>query len=167
MKRPSLINIITVVILIAFLIKQGPSILNNFSQSGKELPTREYKILSTEPASSIIFPQENQNKILFFWATWCGPCKVEMARLKSSVEAGKIPARDIIAINPFEEETVVKKFLKQSPFPFLFVEAPEMARELQVELTPTTVFVKDKKVVRMSSGMSLIGIWRAELFLGP
>lgn len=167
MKKPSIINLVTAIILVAFLLKQGPSILNNFSQAGKALTTQEYKVISEGSKKTVVFPQENEKKILFFWATWCGPCKIEMARLKSSVEAGKILGTDILAINPFEDESVVRKFLKQTPYPFIFLEAPELSRTLEVELTPTTAFVEGKKIVRMSSGMSLIGIWWAELFLKP
>ncbi len=167
MKRPSFINILTIIILIAFVIKQGPSILNNFSQTGKLLSPQEYKVLSEGSQETLLFPQEKEKKILLFWATWCGPCKIEMARLKSSVESGKISSSDILAVNPFEGEIEIKKFLRQNSFPFVFIEARDLARNLQVELTPTTAFVKDQNVVRMSSGMSLIGIWRAELFLAP
>ena len=64
MKRPSLINLITLIVLIAFLIKQGPTILNNFSQTGKLLSPQEYKILSQNTQDTVRFPPEKGRKIL-------------------------------------------------------------------------------------------------------
>jgi hypothetical protein len=88
-----------------------------------------------------------------------------MKRLASSVNEGKISRDKIVAINPFESEIVVRKFLSENSYPFIFLAAPELATTLSVEATPTTVFIEDQKVKSLSSGMSLWGIWKAELFL--
>ena len=62
--------------------------MNNNEQEGKSIETNTYKVLN-EINKEIIFPT-NTNSIIFFWASWCMPCKVEMERLKTSVNNKKI-----------------------------------------------------------------------------
>ncbi len=142
-----------------------PVMKNNFSQEGQNISTQEYQTISTGgPSEKILFPTMARS-IAIFWATWCAPCKLEMIRLSSSVKKGKIPEGAIIAINPFESPKEVKAFLKDHAFPFTFIEDNGISRVLNVNVTPTTLFIENQKVVNLSSGLSFIGIWKAEQFL--
>jgi thiol-disulfide isomerase/thioredoxin len=110
-------------------------------------------------------PPQNERILILFWASWCGPCKIEMDRFHQSVSDKKIDGGRIIAINPFEDTQVVRKFLKEKFYPFTFVEAPMLTQELDVSVTPTTLLIENGKIISRSSGISVIGIWRAENFL--
>lgn len=136
-----------------------PNAIENFSQEGKELLSQNYKLIGEE--STVTLPNEQRNMIVF-WATWCGPCHLEMDRLKSSVESGKIKKEQIFALSPFESDFEVKKFLDKKPYPFTFIsgKAP-----VEIKQTPTTVLLDKNVVHSMKSGMSLIGIFLAEQFL--
>ena len=159
-------NILTLFLLGLVLWKQGPQLLNNFKNQGTVLKSHEYEVISGNGSTEkILFPPHGGKAIAVFWATWCGPCKVEMQRLKSSVEHGEIPAGSIVLINPFEKKEVVKKFLKENSYPFTFIEAPGLASLLGVESTPTTIFLENETVTSMSTGISFFGIWKAEAFL--
>ena len=145
--------------------KQIPLLLSNMEKEGEKLAPSTYQVINPKtPGETLALPSSGKN-ILVFWATWCGPCKVEMNRLKESVVAGKIGDRAIVAISAGESPETVKKFLAKDSYPFTFIHAPEIGRELDVHVTPTTVFLENGVVTRMSSGLSLIGIWRAEAFL--
>ncbi len=100
-----------------------------------------------------------------FYAPWCAPCKIEMQRLKLSVENKKISPDLIFAINPFETHSEVMTFLKQNKFPFQFIEAPDITQKLNINSTPTTMFLNQGEITSLSSGLSFIGIWKAEYFL--
>lgn len=159
-------NLFTLLVLVFLAYMQGPNIIRNFRSEGIKLETNEYQIIyPNENKQTVLFPPVNSNGIAIFWATWCGPCKIEMQRLKSSVDSGKISKHFIFAINPFESPAEIRKFLSENKFPFTFIEAPEITRMLNVNATPTTVFLKNGRVSSVSSGLSLIGIWRAEIFL--
>lgn len=141
------------------VLLQVPTLLNNLKSLGQELAPLTYPQIGGQ---DVIFPPKDANALVIFWASWCMPCKIEMGRLRSSVESGKIPKDKIFAINPFEERKVVEKFLKGNRYPFIFIEAPGISSLLKIDKTPTTLFLENKKITRMSSGMSFIGIWRAE-----
>jgi thiol-disulfide isomerase/thioredoxin len=111
------------------------------------------------------FPPKHSRAVTIFWASWCGPCKIEMQRLKSSVENKKISPDLVFAINPFETHSEVITFLKQNKFPFKFIEAPDITEKLNIISTPTTMFLNQGVITSLSSGVSFIGIWKAEYFL--
>lgn len=156
-------NIVTALVLGLLLYIQIPSILNNVKNEGMPLTAGTFNQITPQGIKqSIAFPPGDSNAIVIFWATWCPPCKLEMARLKESVESGKIPNNKIFAINPFEEKQTISRFLSKKNYPFIFLEAPEISRMLKIEKTPTTLFLKAGKISSMSSGLSIFGIWRAE-----
>lgn len=133
---------------------------------GLEIESKIYSIfLHPKKVSALIFPPENQKVLAIFWASWCGPCKIEMNRLKQSVLNGKIANDKIYAINPFEGFSEIEKFLSKNDYPFIFMNSPDLSRRLNIQVTPSTLFIENNRVSSMESGMSLIGIWRAELFL--
>lgn len=159
-------NIATFVILIIFLWIQAPIFWNNYQKTGVTLKSKKYLQLdATSETKMKNFPPNQGRAIAIFWATWCSPCKMEMARLKSSVESGSINKDAIFAINLNEPRTTVKKFIRENSYPFIFIDAPAIAEKLEVRTTPTTVFIENERVTSVSSGMSILGIWRAELFL--
>lgn len=158
-------NIIFLLAVIYAAYSLVPSVRNNFSQEGRLIETRSYRMITAEGTGEpILFPAKNR-AIAIFWATWCAPCKLEMARLSRSVEEGKIPAGAIIAVNPFETPDEVRAFLKKNSYPFTFIEDSGLSGFLKVNRTPTTLFIESQKVVNLSSGLSLSGIWSAENFL--
>jgi thiol-disulfide isomerase/thioredoxin len=159
-------NLLTLIILGLALYMQGPTILKNFQSEGTKLATEEYSEISGKGLKGkVLFPPQNLNSMTIFWATWCAPCKLEMQRLKSSVENGKIPKELIFAINPFETTATVVSFLNKNDFPFTFIDAPDVSQRLNITSTPTTLFIQKNEIISIKSGLSFIGIWRAEYFL--
>ena len=154
-------NVLTVVILALVIYNRLPTFLENSKHEGKLFPQGAYQILSSSTEEELIFPKANERYLVIFWATWCGPCKVEMDRLAKS----KIPPHKIIAIDTFEDSMTVKKFLKENAYPFVFMDAADLGAKLNIQLTPTTLLIENGVIKSMSSGMSLFGIWRAESFL--
>lgn len=155
-------NIVTAAILAAVLYLQVPTWFVNMNVSDKRISN----ITVTNIATNTKINLDNSKKyILFFWATWCAPCKAEMQRYKSSIESGKIKKENFIAVNPFESPAVQNKFIKKNSYPFTFVDDGQiLSNLLEIRATPTVTFIKNKSVTRQSTGISIIGIFRAEWF---
>ena len=85
--------------------------------------------------------------------------------MNENVDSQKINPAQIFAINPFEDDAAIRKFISENQYQFHFVKDSSLAQKLQIQQTPTTILFDKNKITKMSSGMSLIGIWYAELFL--
>lgn len=159
-------NVLFVLLLGFIIATQAPTIISNFKKQGEKLRVVDAKVInSSKEFQTTRFPPRGHKAVAIFWTTTCAPCKLEMARLKSSVEQGKISEESLFAINPFESSSVIKKFLARNDFPFTFIEDTGIAQDLNVQGTPTTIFIDKGEVVSMKTGVSLTGIWSAEAFL--
>lgn len=154
-------------LIIFVLYFHGPRIYHNFKNEHQTISQTTYEILNTNTSLSI--PLTNKNSLVIFWASWCAPCKIEMNRLKSSVLNKKIAADQIFALNPFEDRETEINFIKKEKYPFTFIhdEKNTLSQILNIQQTPTVVFFEKTVIKKISSGISLTGIFQAEAFLAP
>jgi cytochrome c biogenesis protein CcmG/thiol:disulfide interchange protein DsbE len=87
--------------------------------------------------------------VLNYWASWCGPCRVETPELQSaSLKYGEQIA--ILGINQGETPKTISEFGVSYglTYPLLVDEANEVNREYGITSLPTTVFIDRNGVVR-------------------
>lgn len=113
--------------------------------------------LQTLDGQSILSQNLVQPTILVFWATWCPPCKVELARLQRLVSGGSIPAKSVIAVSIGEEHSLVEKVAKERGYTFEVALDPsgEVASKYAIEGTPTVLLRNgDGTISWRTSGVS-------------
>lgn len=84
--------------------------------------------------------------LINFWASWCGPCRLEMPDLVQAYEAHKAKGFVILAVNPTFQDTLpdVKAFVREfnMTFPVLLDETGAVTSQLyRLRGLPTSVFV--------------------------
>ncbi len=165
---PSLGNLLSwlvFLLVVAYLIyQQAPLYYDNFRQRGQPFP--QVSVLHLKDGQVRSFPPDAGPILAVFWASNCGPCLLEMGRLKSAVENDKIPGERIFAINPYETRAEIFQFLQESPYPFQFIDdRGVLAGELNVRVTPTFVWLEANRILKITTGVHLIGHFELERFL--
>lgn len=159
------LNIIFYVVIAGLVILKAPGIYENFKLQNTVAQTNSLKRLSGEEIS---FPVQNQKMVVVFWATWCGPCKVELNRLNNMMAKGEIKSNQLIAINIQETKDEVNAFLEKNPLQFLIAldESGKISESYHVTGTPTVVFLdQDSKINWITSGLSPTLEYRITSFL--
>lgn len=95
--------------------------------------------------------------VIVFWATWCPPCKVELARVNRMVENNPSWAEKVVAVSLGEDAATVSAAAKERGYLFQvgYDESSQLGEKFQVQATPT-ILLKDleNKFAWRSSGVS-------------
>jgi peroxiredoxin len=80
--------------------------------------------------------------ILNFWATWCGPCRVEMPDLVRAYQEHADEGLVVIGVNFQEGDPQIQEFAEEYAIPFpLAADAGDVARAYQVRVMPSSYFI--------------------------
>jgi peroxiredoxin len=88
--------------------------------------------------------------LLNFWATWCGPCLVEMPLLETGYQAYKDEGFVVLAINDGESAEPVAEFGEENglSFPLLIDPGRVVQRLYEIRGYPSSVFVDQEGRVK-------------------
>ena len=94
--------------------------------------------------------REKKLVLINFWATWCGPCRVEMPSFEQLYNEQKNNGFTILAIAEDKERAKVDQYLKEKPvsFPVLIDQGSALATQLKIESFPTTVLLDQNGKIR-------------------
>ena len=100
------------------------------------------KTLEGRPLGPKDFP--GKVVVIDFWATWCGPCRIQAQVLEPIYREYGKKGVQFLAANVGEEAPTVRAFLKDRPIPYTVLLDPEdVADQLGIYALPT-VMVIDK-----------------------
>lgn len=90
-----------------------------------------------------------QPVVLNFWASWCGPCRIEAPHFEKVNLKYKDRAA-ILGINQAESPETITEFAQSThlSYPLLYDENMDINRIYNVANLPTTIFVDGKGIVR-------------------
>lgn len=104
--------------------------------------------------------KELKGKVIFLnlWATWCGPCRVEMPSIQNlynSVDKDKV-AFVMLSLDQEGDEAKISRFINDKGFTFpVYQPATPLPKQLRVTTIPTTFIISpDGKIKSKKVGMA-------------
>lgn len=85
-----------------------------------------------------------EGKVVFlnFWATWCGPCRVEMPAMERLYRSLKDRGLEMLAVNVQESEKDVSAFMQQNRLSFpALLDSGSAAQRYGITAFPTTYII--------------------------
>jgi thiol-disulfide isomerase/thioredoxin len=116
----------------------------------------------------IMFPAYGKKSIAVFWASWCGPCGIELSRINKAILEKEIGADRIYAISLDQDLHALEKTILEKKYSFKTYLDKEntISTLLKVNSTPTIVFIDETgKVSWQTTGVSPFLINRIKSFL--
>lgn len=148
---------VTTVLLFFFIawmiVQRAPLLWDMFDRQGQGAPKAQVNTLQNE-ILNIPVPQKH---LLVFWATWCAPCKVELARINNLVKSRALKADDVLAVSSLESEETVKAFVTENDYRFTVATDPHgaVAKLYKIAGTPTLLLIDETgKINWMTMGIS-------------
>ena len=112
------------------------------------VPLRDFSLplLSTSTGTAEIQKLSDlKGKVVFlnFWATWCGPCRIEMPSMENLYSRYRDRGLEMLAVNCMEKEQDVLAFMKENKFSFPVVLDNEgkAGNTYGIQAIPTTFLI--------------------------
>jgi len=120
----------------------------------------DYNFTVKDLKGNILDVNQLKGKVIFInlWATWCGPCRMEMPSIQnlySTVDPDKV-AFIMLALDTEENQHKIPKYIndKQYTFP-VYVPNKSLPKQLNVSTIPTTFIIgKDGKIKSKKIGVT-------------
>jgi peroxiredoxin len=146
-----------------------PTILTHFKHQDQKAPNFVItKINQKDSGAKFELNLQSKKVIVVFWATWCGPCELELKRINDLIAEKKLLPTDVLAISIQEEEGKVRETIKKKNYHFnvaIDVDG-SVSRLYDIKATPTVVFIDENQVINwMTSGISPTLVFRITTFL--
>jgi peroxiredoxin len=148
-------NLIFLLVIAILLAQKIPVWIDQYDQEGAQ--ANPLTVLSLEDSLPISLPLKNEPHLLVFWATWCRPCSIELARINNLIESHKIPASRVIAISSGEPQTLVQQHVRDKKYLFQVALDSDFqaVKSYKVRGTPTLILIdQNGKIDWVTLGLS-------------
>jgi thiol-disulfide isomerase/thioredoxin len=121
----------------------------------KEIESYDFELEDLNGNLKTLSSYRGKFVFLNFWATWCGPCRVEMPSMQRMYDELKDEGLEIIAVDIREDQKTVSKFMKDNnlTFPVLLDRKGQVSGIYGVRSIPTTYLInKDGNIIGRAIG---------------
>jgi peroxiredoxin len=118
------------------------------SEIGKLAP--DFELINLDKEQVSLSSLRGKPVLLNFWATWCGPCRIEMPFIEEVHEQRAGQGLVVLAVNVQESPDAVKRFIEGNGFTFPVLLSPgsDVPLAYNVRGIPATFFIDADGVIR-------------------
>lgn len=121
--------------------------------AGNLVPAPDFSLPVLDQPEPIRLSQfKGKPLLLYFWASWCVPCRLESPYLEKTYRAKKESGFTILAVNITSQDSLqdVRAFVKEFglTFPILLDETDSVSQLYRVRGLPTSIFIKPDGVIQ-------------------
>jgi cytochrome c biogenesis protein CcmG/thiol:disulfide interchange protein DsbE len=121
----------------------------------------DFALTTLDGASVRLSDLRGRPVLINFWASWCGPCRVEMPHIQAAFEAHAEDGLVVLGVDQLESPPTVAQFVEEFglTFPIPIDDDGQVSAAYQARALPTSFFVDTAGVIRdtftgpMSSGL--------------
>ena len=126
-------------------------------QKLKALEGKPFVLQGPTPTGATLSTADFKGKVVLidFWASWCGPCREELPRLKKFYTENRAKGLEVVGVSCDNEGAALAKFLAENrdmPWPQLFDASKpgwhELASQYNVNSIPTMFLIDKKGILR-------------------
>jgi len=140
--------IVLIVLTLGLLMTGCSSGTNQQPVIGKPAPN--FKLQSLDGQSISLSDFRGKPVLINFWATWCGPCRIEMPYLQQIYEEWHGKGMVVLTINIGESSSQIKEFMQSQglSLPVLLDKRGSVAQKYNILGIPTTFFLDKDGVIQ-------------------
>lgn len=130
-----------------------------------ELKLSDFSGMTNDGSTFRLSDTKGKVVLLNFWATWCGPCRIEIPDLIKVQTKYKDKGLILVGLSQDDNLDIATKFAKENGLNYpILIGSPKTQQELGFEGIPTSVLLdRDGKIVWMQTGINPNGSTEALL----
>ncbi len=122
-----------------------------YSRPGIGSPAPLFRLMDLNGAVHSLSQYQGKVVFLNFWATWCGPCKVEMPAMEALYQSFRSQGMEILAVSVDQQGAVVTRPFKEAmglSFPILHDSDYQVGLTYAARTLPMTYVIDRKGIIR-------------------
>ncbi len=122
-----------------------------YSRPAINTPAPAFRLMDLQGAVHSLSAYQGKVVFLNFWATWCGPCKVEMPAMEALYQAFRSQGLEILAVSVDQQGAVVTRPFKEAmglSFPILHDSDYQVGLTYGARTLPMTYVIDRKGIIR-------------------
>ncbi len=122
-----------------------------YSRPDINTPAPAFRLMDLEGTPHSLAAYQGKVVLLNFWATWCGPCKVEMPAMEALYQAFRSQGMEILAVSVDQQGAAVTRPFKEAmglSFPILHDSDYQVGLTYGARTLPMTYVIDRQGVIR-------------------